>query len=72
METVIKAIGDASQPAGSVGSRHRMTSPKQAIHQCQNAFYPHPLKLLSPSKSFGFTQRVTRIGPITLAGHHRL
>jgi AraC-like DNA-binding protein len=66
METVIKAIGDASRPAPS-DSRLRTTSPEQAIHLCKTAFYPHRLKLLGPSKNFGFTQRVTRIGPITLA-----
>jgi AraC-like DNA-binding protein len=65
-ETVIKAIGDASQPAQS-DSRLRTTSPEQAIHMCKTAFYPHRLKLVGPSKNFGFTQRVTCIGPITLA-----
>ena len=30
-------------------------------------FYPHRLKLVGPSKNFGFTQRATRVGPITLA-----
>jgi AraC-like DNA-binding protein len=65
-ETVIKAIGDGTQPAQS-GSRLRTTSPEQAIHLCQTAFYPHRLKLVGPSNNFGFSQRVTRVGPITLA-----
>jgi AraC-like DNA-binding protein len=66
METVIKAIPDATRPAQS-DSRLRTTSPEQAIHMCKTAFYPHRLKLVGPSKNFGFSQRVTRIGPITLA-----
>jgi AraC-like DNA-binding protein len=45
----------------------RTTSPEQAIHLCKTAFYPHQLTLLGPSNSFGFTQRVTRVGPITMA-----
>jgi AraC-like DNA-binding protein len=66
METVIKEIGDTNRPAQS-DSRLRTTSPEQAIHLCETAFYPHRLKLVGPSKNFGFTQLVTRIGPITLA-----
>jgi hypothetical protein len=65
-ETVINAIPDASRPARS-DSRLRTTSPEQAMHLCQTAFYPHRLKLLGPSNNFGFTQRVTRVGRITLA-----
>jgi AraC-like DNA-binding protein len=66
MDTVIEAIPDATRPAQS-DSRLRTTSPEQAIHMCKTAFYPHRLKLVGPSKNFGFTQRATRIGPITLA-----
>jgi AraC-like DNA-binding protein len=44
----------------------RTTSPEQAIHLCETAFYPHRLGLLGPSKSFGLSQRVTRVGPITV------
>jgi AraC-like DNA-binding protein len=66
METVIKAIPDATRQAQS-DSRLRTTSPEQAIHMCKTAFYPHRLKLIGPSKNFGFSQCVTRIGPITLA-----
>jgi AraC-like DNA-binding protein len=65
-ETVTKAIGETTPPTPS-DSRFRTTSPEQAIHLCQTAFYPHLLKLVGPSKNFGFTQRVTRAGPITLA-----
>jgi AraC-like DNA-binding protein len=65
-EMVIKAIGETTPPAQS-DSRFRTTSPEQAIHLCKTAFYPHRLKLVGPSKNFGFTQRVTCIGPITLA-----
>jgi AraC-like DNA-binding protein len=65
-ETVTKAIGETTPPAQS-DSRFRTTSPEQAMHLCQTAFYPHRLRLVGPSKNFGFTQRVTRIGPITLA-----
>ena len=44
----------------------RTRSPEQAIHLCETAYYPHWLRLLGPSHSFGFTQRVTRVGPITV------
>jgi AraC-like DNA-binding protein len=44
----------------------RTKSPEQAIHLCETAFYPHRLGLLGPSKSFGLSQRVTRVGPITV------
>ena len=65
-ETVTKGIGETTPPAQS-DSRFHTTSPEQAMHLCQTAFYPHQLKLLGPSKNFGFTQRVTRIGPVTMA-----
>jgi hypothetical protein len=41
-------------------------SPEQAIHLCESAYYPHRLRLLGPSQGFGFTQRVTQVGPITV------
>jgi AraC-like DNA-binding protein len=41
-------------------------SPEQAIHLCETAYYPHRLRLLGPSQGFGFTQRVTQMGPITV------
>ena len=44
----------------------RTRSPEEAIHLCETAFYPHRLGLLGPSNSFGLTQRVTRVGPITV------
>jgi AraC-like DNA-binding protein len=44
----------------------RTTSPEQSIHLCKTSFYPHRLKLLGPSNNFGVTQRVTRVGPITV------
>ncbi|HZA08976.1 AraC family transcriptional regulator [Mycobacterium sp.] len=44
----------------------RTRSPEQAIHLRETAFYPHRLRLLGPSNSFGFSQRVSRVGPITL------
>jgi AraC-like DNA-binding protein len=44
----------------------RTRSPEQAIHLCATAYYPHRLSLLGPSHGFGFTQRVTRVGPITV------
>jgi AraC-like DNA-binding protein len=44
----------------------RTRSPEQAIHLCQAAYYPHRLRLLGPSKSFGLTQRVTSVGPLTV------
>ncbi|HZC09116.1 MAG TPA: hypothetical protein VE485_03660, partial [Mycobacterium sp.] len=44
----------------------RTRSPEEAIHLCETAFYPHRLRPLGPSNKFGLTQRVTRVGPITL------
>jgi AraC-like DNA-binding protein len=44
----------------------RTRSPEQAIHLCESAYYPHWLRLLGPSQGFGFTQRVTQVGPITV------
>jgi AraC-like DNA-binding protein len=63
---MIKATGDPSQRA-QWGSGLRTTSPEQAIHLCKTAFYPHELRLVGPSGGFGFTQRVIRVGPITVA-----
>jgi AraC-like DNA-binding protein len=34
---------------------------------CKTAFYPHQLRLLGPTNRFGFTHRVTRAGPLTVA-----
>jgi AraC-like DNA-binding protein len=58
-------VGDTPQVAPPDPS-FRTTSPEQAIHLCETAFYPHRLGLLGPSKSFGLTQRVTCVGPITV------
>jgi AraC-like DNA-binding protein len=44
----------------------RTRSPEQAIHLCEATYYPHRLRLLGPSKSFGLTQRVTSVGPVTV------
>jgi len=44
----------------------RTRSPEQAIYLCETAYYPHRLRLLGPSKSFGLTQRVTSVGPLTV------
>jgi AraC-like DNA-binding protein len=44
----------------------RTRSPEEAIHLCETAFYPHRLRVLGPSNSFGLTQRVTGVGPITV------
>ncbi|MCW2655304.1 MAG: AraC family transcriptional regulator [Mycobacterium sp.] len=44
----------------------RTTSPDEAIHLCENAYYPHQLRLLGPSNCFGLAQRVTSAGPITV------
>jgi AraC-like DNA-binding protein len=53
-------------PAAQPDSWFRTRSPEQAIHLCEAAYYPHRLRLLGPSKSFGLTQRVTSVGPMTL------
>jgi hypothetical protein len=47
----------------------RTRSPERAIHLCETACHPHRLRLLGPSKSFGLTQRVTSVGPVTRRGH---
>jgi AraC-like DNA-binding protein len=44
----------------------RTRSPEQAIYLCETAYYPHRLRLLGPSKSFGLTQRVISVGPMTV------
>jgi AraC-like DNA-binding protein len=53
-------------PAAHPDSWFRTRSPEQAIHLCQATYYPHRLRLLGPSKSFGLTQRVTTGGPMTV------
>lgn len=58
-------MGDAVSAA--LGPWFRTRSPEEAIHLCAVAFYPHRLALLGPSHSFGMSQRVTRVGPITIA-----
>jgi AraC-like DNA-binding protein len=60
-----KATGDADQMAPS-DPWFRTRSPEQAIHLCANSYYPQWLRLLGPSHSFGLTQRVRRLGPITV------
>jgi hypothetical protein len=60
-----KAMGDATQVAPS-HPWFRTRSPERAIHLCETAFYPHRLGLLGLSNGFGLTQRVTRVGPITM------
>jgi hypothetical protein len=62
MET---AMGDALQVAPS-DPWFRTRSPERAIHLCETAFSPHRLRLLGRSDGFGLTQRVTRVGPITV------
>jgi AraC-like DNA-binding protein len=58
-------MGEAGQVAPP-GPWFRTRSPEEAIHLCATAFYPHRLGLLGPSHSFGMSQRVTRVGPITI------
>jgi AraC-like DNA-binding protein len=58
-------MGDAAQVAPP-GRWFRTRSPEEAIHLCATAFYPHRLTLLGPSHSFALSQRVTRVGPITV------
>jgi AraC-like DNA-binding protein len=53
-------------PAAQPDPWFRTRSPEQAIHLCESAYYPHRLRLLGPSKSFGLTQRVTSVGPMTV------
>jgi AraC-like DNA-binding protein len=57
-------MGDGAPAA--LGPWFRTRSPEEAIHLCALSFYPHRLALLGPSHSFGMSQRVTRVGPITL------
>jgi hypothetical protein len=57
-------MGDAAPAA--LGRWFRTRSPEEAIFLCAVSFYPHRLALLGPSHSFGMSQRVTRVGPITL------
>src|SRR3982074_3325700 len=60
-----KAIDEA--PTEAQGDPwFRTRSPEQAIHLCETAYYPHQLRLLGPSTSFGLAQRVTCVGPITV------
>jgi AraC-like DNA-binding protein len=58
-------MGDVARVAPS-DPCFRTRSPAQAIHLCSTAFYPHRLTLIGPSDNFGLTQRVTRVGPITI------
>jgi AraC-like DNA-binding protein len=59
------AMSDAT-PAAQPDPWSRTRSPEQAIHLCETAYYPHRLRLLGPSKSFGLSQRVTSVGPMTV------
>ena len=59
------ARSDAT-PQAQADQWFRTRSPAQAIHLCETAYYPHRLQLLGPSRSFGLTQRVTRVGPVTV------
>src|SRR5882757_7361739 len=59
------AMGEALQVAPS-DPWFRTRSPERAIHRCETAFYPHRLRLLGRSDGFGLSQRVTRVGPITV------
>lgn len=45
----------------------RTRSLEQAVQLCETAFHPYKLGLLGPADEFGFTQRRTQAGPITLA-----
>ena len=58
-------MGDVARVAPS-DPWFRTRSPAQAIHLCETAYYPHQLRLLGPSTSFGLAQRVTCVGPITI------
>jgi AraC-like DNA-binding protein len=44
----------------------RTTSPEEAIHLCNSAFYPHRLTVLGSTDGFAFRQRVTQVGPFTM------
>jgi AraC-like DNA-binding protein len=58
-------MADRSEDAAS-DPWFRTTSPERAIHLCSTAFYPHRLTLLGQSTGFSLTQRVTRVGPVTV------
>jgi AraC-like DNA-binding protein len=62
MQTATSGPTSAAQP----DPWFRTRSPEQAIHLCEAAYYPHRLRLLGPSKSFGLTQRVISVGPLTV------
>jgi AraC-like DNA-binding protein len=57
-------MGDTASAV--LGPWFRTRSPEEAIYLCGASFYPHRLALLGPSHSFGMSQRVTRLGPITI------
>lgn len=57
----------ASAPADRSAQQWvRATSPDEAGQLCGDAFHPHLVKTLGPSRGFAYRQRVTRIGPITI------
>jgi AraC-like DNA-binding protein len=58
-------MGDAPRVA-TKDPWFRTRSPMEAVLRCETAFYPHRLRPLGPSNSFGMSQRVTRAGPITI------
>src|SRR3979411_1853161 len=60
-----KKMSDATQVAQSDPCFHTR-SPEHANHLISNAFYPHRLRLLGPSTSFGLNLRATHVGPITV------
>jgi AraC-like DNA-binding protein len=59
------SVSDAT-PAAQPDPWFRTRSPEEAIYLCENAYYPHRLRLLGPSKCFGLSQRVTNVGPMTV------
>jgi len=65
MTTASAATSDVAQVVPE-DSWFRTRSPEEAIHLCEASFYPHRLGLLGPSNTFGLTQRVTCVGPITM------
>jgi AraC-like DNA-binding protein len=67
--------GDAESRSAELGASHsagrpdgwfRTTSPEEARHLCESAFYPHRLTLLGSSNGFALSQRAATVGPITL------
>src|SRR5258708_37460824 len=62
MQTAMSGATPVAQPDPSFRTR----SPEQAIRLCETAYYPHRLRLLGPSESFGLTQRATSVGPMTV------